>query len=585
MNWYKQSEDTILRAAIARQELLMAALDIPFERTVQRKLAKYVDRAASAAGDDTQFSLNMALEGIDQDLLASYTAQYRRTGGEFSRAFFASIQKSLAQAETKDETDIFKTLLDAWIEENAAARVQLVTETTRALIQGAIAEAVNESLGPHGMQQLIRERAGGVINAQRAKVIARTETHTAAQFANSAAAEASGVELRKIWVSTTDERTRETHRKAERDSRATIIRLGEKFSVGGHPAMYPGDPALPAAESVNCFHPDTEVRGFVTAASKAVYSGDMVTIETLGTRKLSVTPNHPIMTPGGFKAAGDIAKGDNLFADRGAQEPSVLAMDKNRMPANIREVFGALGDLLPTYSRNATAVDFYGDAEGIQSNIDIVAVDGFLKRCVQTHGDRGLKEFSLVQADVVLRDFMCFSLSDLFFIGNDPTLGSGISCGNLLANGIRSLSFDALPLLAFRIGLISPVHSVLMENSRYHTAVTTEALGDLMFRNARQIKSDDICRLDVDSRHSAHSDSGSHQPSAHSGIGQAKNVSHFARGHSGIVEIDSVVNVERFHYDGPVLDVETYSGYTLAQGLIVSNCRCGLVHRPLILEE
>jgi uncharacterized protein with gpF-like domain len=254
VNWHrKQSDDQELQAALARQELLMQQLEIAFERTLASKLNKWTNVVARAAAKEgTAINSDLLLAPMNDDLIPVYEAQYNRVGMAFSRQFWASISKSMALRETKDEAGIFRTLLDAWIESETAQRVRMVVQTTKDLIASAISQSVNESLGPAGMAKLIREQAGGVISARRAKTIARTETHTAAQFSNTAAAEASGVELRKIWVRTKDERVRPSHIKAERDSRKNIIKAGEPFNVGGNSAMFPGDPTLPPEESINC---------------------------------------------------------------------------------------------------------------------------------------------------------------------------------------------------------------------------------------------------------------------------------------------------------------------------------------------
>lgn len=105
------------------------------------------------------------------------------------------------------------------------------------------------------------QAAAGVTDA-RAERIARTEVISASNAGSIDQVRAAGLVGTKEWLATPDERTRCTHRKAE----GQTVDLGAKFVLGGFGADdeigcadvgasygdYPGDPALPAAEAINC---------------------------------------------------------------------------------------------------------------------------------------------------------------------------------------------------------------------------------------------------------------------------------------------------------------------------------------------
>src|SRR5690625_6608151 len=78
----------------------------------------------------------------------------------------------------------------------------------------------------------------------RSHVIARTETHLAAGFANETAAEESGLDLEKEWVAAWDDRTRETH--IEPDGQR--VPIGGRVNVRGYELEYPGGASGPADE-------------------------------------------------------------------------------------------------------------------------------------------------------------------------------------------------------------------------------------------------------------------------------------------------------------------------------------------------
>lgn len=86
----------------------------------------------------------------------------------------------------------------------------------------------------------------------RAVVIARTEAlgalNGSRQDAFVALAEEGGEELERMWLSTVDHRTRASHREA--DGQRTG--LSDPFMVGGFALMFPGDPAGPPGEVIQC---------------------------------------------------------------------------------------------------------------------------------------------------------------------------------------------------------------------------------------------------------------------------------------------------------------------------------------------
>jgi len=108
----------------------------------------------------------------------------------------------------------------------------------------------------------IRDRIAGVLSARmggpenewlkRSQTIARTETIGAYNGGHLAAsrirAEATGVEIDKVWLATIDSRTRKDHYRAD----GQRVALGEPFRVGGRSLDHPGDPSAPPAQTVNC---------------------------------------------------------------------------------------------------------------------------------------------------------------------------------------------------------------------------------------------------------------------------------------------------------------------------------------------
>lgn len=106
-------------------------------------------------------------------------------------------------------------------------------------------------LGESTEQLASRVQAVGSVAEPRARVVARTEVHTAVETGAHDQMRMFGFnddDTVKVWESTHDGRTRMTH--AEADGQR--VALSQAFSVGGGSLMYPGDPGGPADEVINC---------------------------------------------------------------------------------------------------------------------------------------------------------------------------------------------------------------------------------------------------------------------------------------------------------------------------------------------
>lgn len=86
----------------------------------------------------------------------------------------------------------------------------------------------------------------------RATTVARTETLGALNSARDEAFEEIAIDLggefERMWLATIDDRTRPTHRAADRQRRP----MGQPFDVGGFSLSRPGDPFGPPQEIINC---------------------------------------------------------------------------------------------------------------------------------------------------------------------------------------------------------------------------------------------------------------------------------------------------------------------------------------------
>lgn len=126
-------------------------------------------------------------------------------------------------------------------------KIVAVNETTRQAIVGAIGEGEAAGEGIAAISTRIRqvfEQASRL----RSTTIARTELLSASNEGSLDGARQSGVAERKVWLATDDTRTRDTHAVSD----GQTVPVEQPFDIGGTPLMFPGDPAGPAKETIQC---------------------------------------------------------------------------------------------------------------------------------------------------------------------------------------------------------------------------------------------------------------------------------------------------------------------------------------------
>src|SRR6266496_2930399 len=156
------------------------------------------------------------------------------------------------QTKDDDSTDLNLYAPDVlvYLYSLAAQKVTQITDTTRAEIQSALAQGVQAGEALPALVKRLNDLYLVSIIPKRSEVIARTEVIAASNYGSQEAAKSSGLTLKKVWLSTSDSRTRPDH--AEADGQE--VDMDEPFKVGGSQLMYPGDSSLgaPADEVVSC---------------------------------------------------------------------------------------------------------------------------------------------------------------------------------------------------------------------------------------------------------------------------------------------------------------------------------------------
>lgn len=240
------------RREVIRQLRLRQNLEKQIFRRLNSLFRKFFNTQAYLFGEFVSYNDNVGVQKILEEMNPVMLMHYRKV----FRVTWES-NNEVSDRGTKDEEVLVmgrsidfervvneyfntRTLILTGIAQRLATRISNIIEQGRAdnLTLPQIAANISN--------------AGIGLSRNRAALIARTETHNAASFANhryyQTARDNLGITMVKRWVATSDDRTRSTHASAN----GQTVHMDNKFIVGGAEMDYAGDPAGGAANTVNC---------------------------------------------------------------------------------------------------------------------------------------------------------------------------------------------------------------------------------------------------------------------------------------------------------------------------------------------
>jgi hypothetical protein len=162
----------------------------------------------------------------------------------------------------------------------------------------------------------------------------------------------------------------------------------------------------------HCLVPDVVVESVTREVGiKAQYRGELIEIHAWG-KRLTVGPNHPILTQRGFIPAQFLNEGDYVLCG-GIRNGIVdtVGPNENDIPSCIENIFQSLRMSLPVSSVSVPSSSEYlhGDGVGVKSDIEVVCADSLLWRDrVGEHANHNL----FVAREMSMR-FNGFGMGDL----------------------------------------------------------------------------------------------------------------------------------------------------------------------------
>ena len=234
----------------ALQERMFLQIARKYENLIRREIARAMRAIARNDQDAT-----LIHEKRMTDLL---TRLYKDAFKMFGRRLLNSIVKHQGEHETKKdvpETPQFDLARQIWIRTQAALAVTQIAGTTEKqaleIIRRALDDSVEQGLSEIQTGRLIQSRineSGGQLSRLRGRMISRTESHASSNVSNQMAAQSTKLPLKKEWIASGGERTRETHFIAN----GQTVDIGQPFSVGADLLMQCGDPSGSPEEVINC---------------------------------------------------------------------------------------------------------------------------------------------------------------------------------------------------------------------------------------------------------------------------------------------------------------------------------------------
>ena len=373
--------------------------------------------------------------------------------------------------------------------------------------------------------------AGLVESDTRAALWARTETQWAYNEGAHELYQAEGVAVEE-WVTTFDDATCEFCQAMD----GIKVRTNENFVEAGdvvkgvdggeyktafpegHPPLHP-----------NCLIGETPVCApGVLAGLVAAYSGPVVELTLTDARRLTVSPQHMLLTPAGFVAAASLREGDKVIDCSAAQRVVAGDPENDWQPPTVEQVVAALSESfgMTTASVPVAAEDLHGDAGGVNGHVHIVAPDCLLAGNRQALSAEQAHQFAFGTADAKLALFSgCSNLAAVLFALATAT--------NRIVGGL------GIP------GIFGAA-----------------ALGD---------------HEPVSGGAAAPDDSGVVQDAIDTKARTAGLVGQCLDAFAGLVAPVNVVKTETKHVSAHVYDLQTATTLYAANGIVSSNCRCIIV--------
>lgn len=344
--------------------------------------SRQLDALLSAVRDIRQQAVSRAFDQLEMDLADLAISEAPDTAAAMRRAVGIEMSIALPSAAVLSKIATSRPLLGRlmqdWAEDLAnsdAARIE--SAVRRGVLEGSTTDEIVRSV--RGTRAL--KYTDGILRGattRDAEAIVLTAVKTVTEAARDAVwAANSDIILGLRWVSVLDGRTTPVCR--ARDGKVAPVEGHADDLPEGLPRLEPSGARPPA--HWRCFPGDCLVTpgSKIAAAHKRFYEGNVVVFKTAGGHEVTCTPNHPILTSKGWRAAELLEVGGDVVRYTGTKNPStqVEAVEQHS-PSRFEDVARAFFESrgVVTSEVITSAEDFHGDAT--DGEVCIVGTNGGL---------------------------------------------------------------------------------------------------------------------------------------------------------------------------------------------------------------
>ena len=178
-----------------------------------------------------------------------YRSLYATVCRDFAKGTLAQIKSDSGHEAKSAVLPLVDKLVQEWVRKHAGARIVGIIDTDLERVRRELTEGVQKGEGIPQLAKRIEDYLDPIY-ANRAETVARTEIVSASSLGSQLAAQATGIPMRKSWLSTPGDRTRDSHSDAD----GQTVGLDETYSVAGYRLRFPGDSSMgaPPEETVSC---------------------------------------------------------------------------------------------------------------------------------------------------------------------------------------------------------------------------------------------------------------------------------------------------------------------------------------------
>lgn len=235
-----------------RQEQIIDRAVLKYERRIAREIARAMRQAARNIREGRILPVESIRAEHERRIGIIMNSLWTVSANESAENLLGTQKSINLKIERKEDNEILKTvnpekIARDWLRLYGGTKIKDITSTTIIDITRIVNGGIEDGLSEIEISKLIAQNSA-IRGLARAQTIARTESHQAMSVAAMSTAKATGIKMRKQWVASKGDRTRQEHAEADMQ----IVAMDQPFNVGGESLAFPGDPAGSAWNVINC---------------------------------------------------------------------------------------------------------------------------------------------------------------------------------------------------------------------------------------------------------------------------------------------------------------------------------------------